>query len=454
MKYLPSLRYFKRHKSTYRILGIESTCDDTGVAICDTNGQFLSNVLKSQLKFHLNTGGIIPALAKELHLNAIDQVANQSFLDSKLKSFADDIDAIAVSNRPGLGLAIEVGLNYAKTLAKKYSKPLIPIHHMQAHALIPLHKYKDNIKFPFIALLISGGHSLIAIVTRFNKFCLIGSAEDIALGDILDKYGRRLRLKDLGHPFDEISGGASIEILASQKTADMFKYFDGSDSLTMLRKMNCDMNFSGFSSRLDSLSQDIDKMWQYSSRDALKEELSHICASFQRAVCIQIVRKLHQCISYYLRAWRYENMDQFSECEDEKHLSFGIRHKDESEKVDIVISGGCAANKFFVETVRNYCQSSSIEQRVFSPDKELCSDNGAMIAWNGALRYIDHKMNPELYPKEDLNQSVIYDSLSIDSLDFMSKCEIGESFRDRMLVYSIPLPPLKEMNFPRKSRSQ
>lgn len=419
------------------IIGFESTCDDTGVAIVDKDGNILSNEIDSQTRMHLWNGGIIPMVAKDLHVQAIDHVANKAFRMSKLNSFRDGIDAIAVANRPGLTHSIQVGLNYAKTLAKKYTKPLIPIHHMQAHALMPLLMHR-HIRFPFMTLLISGGHSLIAIAKRFDEFHILGQTLDDAPGDVLDKLARRFKLKNLGPPFDNMSGGASIEMLA--QGGDRFRYFNSQTVVPKFKYTTCDFSFSGYRSAYESLAPMVDGLWLSGERDRLMRELSDICASFQRVYLIQFIKRLHRSLTYFRMHWRYGNEDAFSDRNRSEHLGFGLHDIDfqgGTEKLDLVISGGVAANKYFVDSIRKICdETQQLDMSVYSPSKGLANDNGLMIAWNGLLHYRNHQQNPG-------ESILVNDSDTFNSIDAHHQCPMGLDLRDDIRARGFSMKKLK-----------
>lgn len=420
------------------VLGIESSCDDTGVAIVRQDGRILSNCINSQLQQHITHGGIIPMLAKEYHVYSIDKVARQAFEESNIKSIKD-VNAIAVTTRPGLLKSLQVGLNYGRILAKKYSKPLIPIHHMQAHALMPLLEAK-SIRFPFIALLISGGHSILSIVERYSKFHLLGSTMDEAPGDLLDKVARRCRFKNLGDPFDRISGGAAVELLSQLPGANQFKYFNDDRSIPMLRFKSCDFSFSGYRGNLETLYPMFDELWTTGDRKKLLSELSHLCSSLQRAILIQLCKKLQRAIYYFRMHWRHANTGAFKREDESDHLGFDLNTLDD-DTLDIVVSGGCAANDYIIKGLRRFCQREVDENiRIFSPRKLLCNDNGLMIAWNGILRYKDFEQKCESYENlkkleaseltrrfcDTLNYSVILDESDMDSVEAESDSRIGE----------------------------
>lgn len=454
------------------MLGIESSCDDTGVAIINQDGKVLSNCIHSQLRQHIALGGIIPTVAKEYHVENIDRVARQAFEQSALNSVAGDIDAIAVSTRPGLHFSLEVGLNYARKLAKKYSKPLIPIHHMQAHALMPLLEHANSIKFPYLAVLLSGGHCLIAIAKRYNEFHLLGSSRDQAPGDVLDKFARRCRLKNLGPPFDEISGGASIELLSKRPGADRFKYFGNERSIPMLQFPHCDFSFSGYCKFIDSTGLVADSLWSTGGeREQIMDSLADYCASFQRAILLQIARKLHRALMFYRMHWRYKNEDAFGAG---NHLGFGRRimgrrsvtnnhqaeanndyddDEDESGCIDVLVSGGVAANSYLVGGIKLACeQILGSNVKIFVPSKGLCSDNGLMVAWNGLLRYKDFLATKDGFKLSagtnlSIENSVICDHDQMDLVQVIPQSPIGLDISDQVKAANFRLTAIKHPEF-------
>lgn len=419
----------------FHVLGIESSCDDTGVAIVREDGKILSNCINTQLRQHVTFGGIIPMLAKEYHVNNIDNVAKQAFRESGLRSVGEDIDAIAVSTKPGLAYSLQVGLNYARTLAKKHSKPLIPIHHMQAHALMPLLEHKSKIRFPYIALLISGGHCILSIVERYNKFSMIGNTVDDAPGELLDKVARRVRLKNLGDPFDHISGGAAIELLSQSGNFNKYKYFNDDRSIPMLTWRNCDFSFSGYRGTLEKIYPMVDDLWATGDREGLMEELGDLCSSLQRGILIQLCKKLQRAFQYYRMHWRHANNNAFStQGNQSSHLGFNLNRID--QEPDLVVSGGCAANKYLIQGLKAFCRSE-LDQNIslFCPSKALCNDNGLMIAWNGMLRLMDLKERLESAGGsieqaesfcDSLDDSVIADQTKMDSVEVKADSAIGE----------------------------
>ena len=172
------------------VLGIETSCDDTGAAVVDNKGNIIGEALDSQTKIHNATGGIIPTVAKELHKENVERIVSEALLDANMT--IDEMDAIAITVEPGLIMSLRVGMEYAVSLAKSSGKPLIPIHHMQAHALTA--RMVEKVDFPFLVLLASGGHCLLAVAKDIDDFVILGSTVDVSPGDAIDKVGRFLSI--------------------------------------------------------------------------------------------------------------------------------------------------------------------------------------------------------------------------------------------------------------------
>ncbi|XP_074728791.1 tRNA N6-adenosine threonylcarbamoyltransferase, mitochondrial isoform X3 [Strix uralensis] len=165
------------------VLGIETSCDDTGAAVVDDAGNVLGEALHCQKEVHLQAGGIIPVVAQQLHRENIEQVVKEALGVSGVS--VRELAAIATTVKPGLALSLEVGLQYSLTLVNKYQKPFIPVHHMEAHALTI--RLTHHLEFPFLVLLLSGGHCILAVAQGVSDFLLLGQSIDIAPGDMLDK---------------------------------------------------------------------------------------------------------------------------------------------------------------------------------------------------------------------------------------------------------------------------
>uniref|UniRef100_A0A8D1QCM2 N(6)-L-threonylcarbamoyladenine synthase n=1 Tax=Sus scrofa TaxID=9823 RepID=A0A8D1QCM2_PIG len=165
------------------VLGIETSCDDTAAAVVDETGNVLGEAIHSQTEVHLKTGGIIPPVAQQLHRENIQRIVQEALSASKVSP--SELSAVATTVKPGLALSLGVGLSFSLQLVDQFKKPFIPIHHMEAHALTI--RLTNKVEFPFLVLLISGGHCLLALVRGVSDFLLLGKSLDIAPGDMLDK---------------------------------------------------------------------------------------------------------------------------------------------------------------------------------------------------------------------------------------------------------------------------
>ncbi|KAJ0005370.1 hypothetical protein NQD34_015264 [Periophthalmus magnuspinnatus] len=177
------LRRQSRAKASSLVLGIETSCDDTGAAVMDLNGTVLGESLHSQKEVHLRTGGIIPTVAQRLHREHIERVVNEALALGGVSPH--QLSAVATTVKPGLALSLGIGLEFSLKFVKLHRKPFIPIHHMEAHALTV--RLKEQVEFPFLVLLISGGHALVAVARGVDDFLLLGHSLDEAPGDALDK---------------------------------------------------------------------------------------------------------------------------------------------------------------------------------------------------------------------------------------------------------------------------
>jgi N6-L-threonylcarbamoyladenine synthase len=370
------------------VLGIETSCDETGVSIVSQNGDIQSDVCRSQLAIHLSNGGIIPPVARHLHKQCIDDCVRESLRLAQLSP--QQLTAIAVTLKPGLPLSLVIGKNYAKSLALKYKKPLIPIHHMEAHALIALMN-NNRLNFPFVTLLISGGHCLLGLVKDVNRFELFGESIDDAPGDLFDKIARKLRLKNLGSPYNQMSGGAALELCA--RSGDPFTYFQKFVSYPLYTQSvrSCHFSFSGFYPMINRVIDTLERELN-TEPDRVLTQAPDICASLQFAVTFMFIKRLQ-------RAFNYIN-------------DYNIIN---GQPIKLVISGGCASNQFITESIRNFCKSQDVE--VFVPPKKFCTDNGVMIAWNGILKLLNEHKFPQM---------ILRDQQSIKSVDILAKAPFGE----------------------------
>lgn len=273
-------------KPDYTILAIDTSCDETSVAVT-YDDRVISNVISSQVDLHRKWGGVVPAIAKRAHKQNINQALAEALKRGRIKLKA--IDAVAVTVGPGLAIALEVGLQKAKEIASYYNKPLIPVNHMEGHLLSPFTKNSKgkgnritNIKLPGLGLLVSGGHTELILVKQIGDYQRIGQTVDDAAGEAFDKFAKIL---DLGYP-----GGEVVEIFA--KKGDPETYM-----LPRPMEKSDDLNYSFSGLKTAAL---------YFIRDLKKETRTeflppqivyNLCASFQQAVIDSLIIKLQKAIT-------------------------------------------------------------------------------------------------------------------------------------------------------------
>lgn len=370
------------------VLGIETSCDDSGAAIVSSNGHVLGECIHSQQNSHLKFGGIIPPVAQDFHRMHIDNVVQQTFQRANMD--CSQVDAIAVTNRPGLPLSLLVGLRYAKYLARKYQKPIIPIHHMEAHALMA--RMTNKVTFPFLCILISGGHSLLALVKNTRQFYLLGETLDDAPGEAFDKIARRLKLRNLPD-YAWVSGGQAVEQAA--RLSNDPKKFDFPLPLSHYR--DCQFSFAGLKNTATR------HIWQQEKEldlapDAVLPSYPDICAGLLNAAARHIAQRTQ-------RAIRFCEKEQLIQPNDARFL---------------VVSGGVASNDTIFEVVANMAKSFGFE--TVRPKRQHCTDNGIMIAWNGIEKMLT-------------DQDVTMDYASVD---IVGKRKLGISLIEKVKSSNIP----------------
>ena len=330
------------------ILGIETSCDETGIAIYNTEKQsIISEQLFSQASKHAEYGGVVPELASRDHLIKIIPLIRLALDEAKLGS--NDLDAIAYTAGPGLRGPLLIGASTAKSLAFSLNIPSIGIHHMEAHLLINLLEDPAP-KFPFLTLLISGGHCLLINAKELGSYEIIGQTIDDAVGEAFDKVSKLL---DLGYP-----GGPLIEKLAESGDPNAHSF-----PRPMTNKDNLDFSFSGLKTAV-----------YYSLRDTKninKEVKANIAASFQDAVADTLLIKSRKAL-------------------------------EETNQNELVIGGGVASNKY----IRNKLVEGLKDSTIYFPPLERCTDNGAMVAFAGSfyLRNNNQSQNDQIRPKWPLSE--------------------------------------------------
>ena len=308
------------------VLGIETSCDETGVALYDTELGLVAHALHSQVDLHAVYGGVVPEIASRDHVRMLLPLIQQVMSEADIEK----PDAIAYTAGPGLVGALMVGGGMANGLGLAWNCPVIPVHHMEGHLVAPMLEDEPP-KFPFLALLVSGGHSMLIAVRELGDYRVLGTTLDDAVGEAFDKTAKLL---GLGYP-----GGPALAALAEDGDDGAYNF-----PRPMLNKPNCDFSFSGLKT---AVMLEVRKAESDGRLDAVRADLA---ASFQRAAVDTLVGKS-------IKAARAEGLDR------------------------IVVAGGVGANKLLRKEI-----AERFEGEVYYPRLAFCTDNGAMIAIAGALR--------------------------------------------------------------------
>ena len=333
------------------ILGIESSCDETAASIITENDAgsviILSNIVSSQADVHKKFGGVVPELAARSHIEKIDLITKKAISESGMKM--EDIDAVAATAGPGLIVCLSVGLSFGKTLAASLNKPFIAVNHLEGHALSP--KLDMKIEYPYLLLLISGGHTQFLNVQGLGKYKRLGTTIDDALGEAFDKTAKLIGI--------EFPGGPQIEVYAKKGDPNKYKL-----PKPIMHKGGCNLSFAGLKTAVLRVSKKI----------KTKQEKYDLAASFQRTVEEILYKKSKVAIR------------EFKNINKENGNTF-------------VIAGGVAANKKIRKILLDLCQEKNFKA-VFPPIN-LCGDNAAMIAMVGLEKFkikkfdnLDHPAKP------------------------------------------------------------
>ena len=321
------------------ILGIETSCDETAASIVvrDSAGKAVirSNVVRSQLDEHAAFGGVVPELAARAHVTYLDHIIAQACREAGIG--LGDVDAIAATAGPGLIGGVLVGLTTAKALAAALDKPLIAVNHLEAHALTA--RLTDGVQFPYLMLLVSGGHSQFVLVRGVGDYERWGTTIDDALGEAFDKVAKLL---SLGHP-----GGPAVEAIAKSGDPKRFKF-----PRPLLREARLDFSFSGLKTAV--------RLQAEALAPLSDQDVADIAASFQAAVAEVVSIRAGQALARF----KAELPDH---------------------KPQLVVAGGVAANRTIAAALDKVCAAAGATLIV--PPIALCTDNGAMVAWAGAERF-------------------------------------------------------------------
>ena len=319
-------------------LGIETSCDETAAAVIRENDEgtadILSNIVSSQIEEHKKFGGVVPELAARAHLENIEYIIDTAFKESG--TTINEIDGVAATAGPGLIVCLTVGLNIGKSIAAFSNKPLIGVNHLEGHALSP--GLNEKIKFPYLLLLISGGHSQYLIVKDVNEYEQLGTTIDDALGEAFDKTAKML---DLGYP-----GGPNVEKFSKEGDENFYKLPE-----PIINKAGCNLSFAGLKTAVLRESKKIngDVKLKY-----------NLAASFQKTINKILYKKTKIAVEMFKKKTKKENFQ-------------------------LIVAGGVAANKTIRENLTQLSNEMNFE--IIYPDLKFCGDNASMIAWAGIQRF-------------------------------------------------------------------
>ena len=323
------------------ILGIETSCDETAAAVVARDpqgqGQILSNIVLSQLKDHAPYGGVVPEIAARAHVSHLDRLVAQAMAEAGVAY--GQLDGVAATAGPGLLGGVIVGLTMAKAIAFAAGKPLIAVNHLEGHALTA--RLLGDVKFPYLLLLISGGHTQFQLVEGVGKYHRLGTTIDDALGEAFDKVAKLL---GLGYP-----GGPQVEALARRGDPARFDF-----PRPLKGRKDCNFSFSGLKTAVREAVNDL--------KTLSDQDVADVCASFEAAVAETMADRLKMAV----------------------HL-FRAAHP-EVRNPALIVAGGVAANQKLAAVFAGAAALHGLQLIV--PPARLCTDNAAMIAWAGAERLV------------------------------------------------------------------
>ena len=323
------------------VLGIESSCDDTGAAVVNEKKEILGEALESQEE-HKQYGGVVPEIAARAHLEHVDEIVELCLKRAKLN--INDIDAVAASAGPGLIGGVVVGVMTAKSLALALNKPFIALNNLEGHALCA--RIAHDVEFPYLLLLVSGGHCQILVVKNVGEYERLGTTIDDAAGEAFDKVAKML---GLGYP-----GGPMIEKLAAMGDDSRFSL-----PHPLANSGDCNLSFSGLKTAVRKVIESYAEDGDVAHAILPKQDVNDICACFQKTATECLTAKLERAIKYFKQKYPHG-----------KH---------------VVVSGGVASNTYLRGKLHDLSLRHGLE--FAAPPIKFCTDNGVMVAWAGLERF-------------------------------------------------------------------
>ncbi len=325
------------HHSPLAVLGIESSCDETAAAIVSERGEILSNIVHSQISEHLPYGGVVPEIAARAHMQHIDSVIRAALAEANMR--LPELSGIAATCGPGLIGGVIVGCMTGKALASVHQKPFIAVNHLEGHALTA--RLTHHVEFPYLLLLVSGGHCQFLICKGVGDYIRLGGTLDDALGEAFDKCAKML---GLGYP-----GGPMVEQYAREGNPNAYPF-----PTPLQDRKGCDFSFSGLKTAVRAAIIAL-----RAGRESLsRSQTADICASFQWAAFASVQNRLEHAVAMF--------------------------HEYFPHATTLVVAGGVAANAMLAEKLTQFAATHKLTLVI--PPAKLCTDNAAMIAWVGVER--------------------------------------------------------------------
>jgi tRNA threonylcarbamoyl adenosine modification protein TsaD len=356
----------------FTVLGIESSCDDTGAAVVRSDGTILGEALASQSHIHGKWGGVVPGLAKEAHEAVIDGIVQEA-LEAAGMTSAADVDAIGVTVGPGLEICLRVGATKARALAVEHQKPFVGVHHLEAHILmarLPYDSASKHLEFPFLALLVSGGHCQLLKCTNIGKMMVLGGTFDDSLGEAYDKTARLLGLPVGG------GGGPVVERLAREGDPTAIPL-----SVPLQSRKDLDFSYSGLKSNVRRVAERLAKEQGVETPADLPHSIkANLAASFQHVAIQHVEQRLQRAM---------------------------IMLEEEKDIRSLALVGGVAANQVLRTRIEDLCRKRSWD--LWIPPPRLCTDQGTMSAWAAIERIRVHSSDdptiPDVYARYPFAQN-------------------------------------------------
>ncbi|KAF9616698.1 hypothetical protein IFM89_031715 [Coptis chinensis] len=374
------------------LLGIETSCDDTAAAVVRSNGEILSQVVSSQADLLEKYGGVAPKMAEEAHSQVIDKVVQQALDEADLTE--KDLTAVAVTIGPGLSLCLRVGVRKARKLAGSFSLPIVGIHHMEAHALVA-RLVERKLQFPFLTLLISGGHNLLVLARDLGNYVQLGTTIDDAIGEAYDKTARWLGL-DMRK-----GGGSALEQLAREGNSQSIKF-----SVPMKQYKDCNFSYAGLKTQARLAIEAKNMLFAAMVRYLFHLQLA-MTEVYER---ISLLHSRNGSLTLFVDPCKLQRVAVLHlEERCERAIDWALRIEPSIKYLVLcilfVVSGGVASNQYVRSRLGEVVKKNDLQ--LVCPPPRLCTDNGVMVAWTGIEHFSKGRFDPP--PSADEPDDYVFD---------------------------------------------